>query len=206
MIPVALWNWRTEPVPAAKLVVCWPGFCADLRFAEASRVEEQIADCRGMFVAPDHRWNGGTAGSQIIPALHIERQSDLSRLPDLLAVRAQRRTLVVSPKEKIDLGEIERVNPMLWDRLSGVIDLLIITGFDDPISPDNVRDLVRQAREAGVPCVLLWGRWVPFAHAHDDDRALPWTMIGDIPYAVGTSRSGSMLDGKVVSDEIEWLQ
>ena len=41
-----------------------------------------------------------------IPALHVARQADLARLPDLLAVMAERRAFVVSPEEAIDLNPL----------------------------------------------------------------------------------------------------
>lgn len=115
MKTVAIWNWRSDPVPDARLIVTWSGdeeFCAlpaDRREAIQRTINDEPgyrafvipygADGRALY--PEHK-----RPAHIIPAIHVERQADLAQLPALLAVQAERRALVVSPREAIDLRRV----------------------------------------------------------------------------------------------------
>lgn len=110
---IAVWDWEREPVPDARVVVCRPGLfdnpddrlLSEVR-ANAFSVHKTykrdwvIGALRGPILADhvDILWM-----RMLIPALYAERQVDLTRLPDLFAVKAERRALVLCPREAIDL-------------------------------------------------------------------------------------------------------
>lgn len=182
----AYWDWTTgAAVPDARIVVCAPSVLSDdaraRMWAEYAKGTAFVADVGG----------GLPYALELYPALHVAHQADLARLPDLLAVKAERRALVVSPEEAIDFealiceehGEAEIGNgddgatPFCAECPGGEdatetgsggylddIDVVFIVGLDKPMSPAWVRSIVEQCRKACVPVVFLgWGEWVPWA-------------------------------------------
>jgi len=116
---------------------------------------------------PDwHPWKGGASfANGSIPALHVTTQPRAADIAALLAVMSERRALVCSPREALDLTAADLWEPSEQDiaqPLIDLIDILIIAGFDDPLHPEHVRSLVEQGRAAGVPVIFAgWGRWLP---------------------------------------------
>jgi hypothetical protein len=116
---VAFWRWdRGEPVPDARLVVCAAGL-PDGDGSEAQDIAAPLLEARisehpsTLAVMPTTDPAEAFAHGDdvliwplVIPALYVETQADLVRLPDLLAVKAERRALVVSPREGIDLSAV----------------------------------------------------------------------------------------------------
>ena len=207
----AYWDWPSGAVvPDARIVVCAPDW-GDQPIGEqcdgnAMKVIRAARDGQILVFPATVRlcvpWPLLSAwpareGVIYIPALHVARQADLARLPDLLAVMAERRAFVVSPEEAIDLnplvceehGEAEIVNgddgatPFCAKCPSGEeatemgsagylddIDVVFIVGVDEPMHPEWVRRVVDQCRAAGVPCVLVtWGDYIPADQATEDD-------------------------------------
>lgn len=106
---VAVWRWdRGEPVPDARLVVCAPGLRESPRASDGAARREVWALPSQWFIVPGDWERSDCPPRWIIPALHIRTQADLARLPDLLAVQAERRALVLSPKEEIGLSLVLR--------------------------------------------------------------------------------------------------
>lgn len=217
----AYWDWKAgAAVPDARIVVCAPQMLTTARLsvrADAHLFREQSrpavkaidaligADDAGtLFVVPDGDPRGLPAGC--VPALHITRQADLARLPDLLAVKAERRALVVSPEEAIDL--YAPIDGMPSPR--PLLDAAFIVGMDKPVRPDWVRSVVEQCRKAGVPVVLVtWGEWMPAAHLaerYPNDHVGARFEHGEWFWRVGAERSGAMLDGQPIEDVPEWLE
>lgn len=130
--------------------------------------------------------------------------------PGLLAVRAERRALVVSPEEAIDL--YAPIDGMPSPR--PLLDVVFIVGLDKPMHPDWVRTIVEQCRKAGVPVVFLgWGEWVPYQSMDEslvadfDVRTARVKWIGEDQrfHRVGIERSGALLDGQPFEDVPTWL-
>lgn len=186
----AYWDWPTgAAVPDARIVVCAPGTYTKhlLDVYGRHQASDESGNARP-YVVP-FLWSTETPPYWFIPAIHVTHQADLARLPDLLAVKAERRALVVSPEETIDLdplvceehGEAEIVNgddgatPFCSECPSGEdatemgsagylddIDVVFIVGLDKPMAPAWVRSIVEQCRKAGVPVVFVtWGSWLP---------------------------------------------
>ena len=91
MKTIAYWDWRTEPLPDAGVVVCAPGlFSAYAHADDASGGATTALDspilatteviARGSWlVVPDTNMREfGSSSSRFIPALHVERQADLA--------------------------------------------------------------------------------------------------------------------------------
>lgn len=194
MRPVAVWNWQSEPVPDARVVIASPGLTVG-RAAQVERSRKLVNDASSngvRFIIPaadPGQFNGLLLPWRAMPALHIQRQSDLAGLDALFAVKAERRALVVSPLESIDvsawLGYAEHSGRWIgpcgceaerdpWTRCDDCeargwsppqcqgIDLIIICGFESPLNPSHVRSVVEQCRAAGAPCIFAgWGAYLP---------------------------------------------
>jgi hypothetical protein len=96
----AYWDWTAgAKVPDARIVVCARGVLSDdaraRMWAEYAKGTAFVADVGG----------GLPYALELYPALHVTRQADLARLPGLLAVKAERRALVVTPEEAINVEE-----------------------------------------------------------------------------------------------------
>lgn len=132
--------------------------------------------------------------ANVVPALRVERQADLSpeSLRALVRVKAPHRALVVSPREEIDLRDA--IMGYVDDDVTGgrhvrlphrtprivqekELDLVVVRGPIGPeawpIHPAWVRSLKDQCQEAGVAFALLsWGAWKPVSEAvPGDERA-----------------------------------
>lgn len=180
----AYWDWPTGALaPDARIVVCARGVLSD-----DARARMWAEYAKGTAFVVDVGC-GLPYALELYPALHVTRQADLGSLPALLAVKAERRALVVSQEEAIDLdplvceehGEAEIVNgddgatPFCAECPGGEeatemgsagyldgIDVVFIVGLDKPMHPAWVRPIVEQCRKAGVPVILVtWGEWVP---------------------------------------------
>lgn len=138
----AIWDWEREPQPpSARVVVCTFGdeeFCrlpADRRREIQRLVVDEPAG--RVFVSPhrpDALYPGHPYPAHIIPALYAERQADLAGVRALLAVQAERRTIVLCPREAMDLREHLpqlhwndprlglRTRPDAW----GAVDLVVV--------------------------------------------------------------------------------
>lgn len=104
---ITIWEWSNEPLPDARVIVCRPGIHTDPRGqrlvsdgALLSRGEPRFSP---IFITPERSWDGWCARipSRIIPALDAETQADLSGVAALLDVQAERRALVLCPREAI---------------------------------------------------------------------------------------------------------
>ncbi len=208
----AYWDWSAgAEVPDARIVVL-PSKGATSLLAHGLMVAAMDRGAQ-FFVSID---SGLSYAPPIHRALYVTRQADLARLPDLLAVRANRLALVVSPEEAIDLHA--PIDGMPSPRR--VLDVVFIVGLDEPMAPTWVRAIVEQCRKAGVPVVFLgWGEWVPREAQTDAAKAfVAWrrdynagpqirggTRLGTDFYRVGVERSGALLDGVAVEDVPTWL-
>lgn len=126
-----------------------------------------------------------------IPALRVERQTDLSgdAVRALCAVQAEHRALAISPREAIDIGP--HINPRGHSWLEGwtrVIndhglapDLVVVQGSTGPdawpMHPAWVRALRDECEAAGVAFAFTgWGAWAPASRprraVRDEDRCL----------------------------------
>lgn len=203
----AYWDWKAgAEVPDARIVLCAPA--TDLKHLLGIYGQHRASDESGnarLYVV-SFPWSTETPPYWFIPALHITRQADLARLPDLLAVKAERRALVVSPEEAIDL--YAPIDGMPSPR--PLLDAAFIVGMDKPVRPDWVRSVVEQCRKAGVPVVLVtWGEWMPAAHLaerYPNDHVGARFEHGEWFWRVGAERSGAMLDGQPIEDVPEWLE
>lgn len=217
------WDWKAgAEVPDARIVVC-------AHSDEPGRIQPiWPSSVRGRRFVHTRAWNGTERPPEfLIPALHVTRQADLARLPALLAVRAERRALVVTPGEAIDLvaGGALGCDCPDDERCWGIcafyrswplgvakrrIDAVFIFGGDAPIHPDWVRSIVEQCRKAGVPVILVtWGEWVPREHLdpvwwlkEGDERRV---LGGEDFRRVGAERSGALLDGQPIEDVPAWM-
>lgn len=103
--PIAIWDWERKPQPpSARVVVCRPGLVSCL-FGDGSHpsmprgnyiVAASPAELR-RFAAPNR------GPSDCTPALYAERQGDLTGAGALLTVNADRRALVLCPREAMDI-------------------------------------------------------------------------------------------------------
>lgn len=139
---IAFWDWRTEPLPDARVVVAVRGLLAHTGRTIVRPQSEALIACgdaarKGVLFVADGQ--SEALGSSLIPALYAERQADLEGLVcdecgekrkrpevqdwksqprpcqvcqeygriggirDLLAVKAERRALVVTPREALSL-------------------------------------------------------------------------------------------------------
>jgi hypothetical protein len=173
----AYWDWTTgAAVPDARIVVCAPGTYTKhlLDVYGRHQASDESGNARP-YVVP-FLWSTETPPYWFIPAIHVTHQADLARLPDLLAVKAERRALVLTPGETIDLVAVGALGCGCpgghMDLCHGGcayaanskrrIDVVFIVGGDAPVHPDWVRTIVEQCRAVGVPVVFLgWGSWLP---------------------------------------------
>lgn len=236
----AYWDWTSgAPVPDARIVVCAPDW-GDQPIGEqcdgnAMKVIRAARDGQILVfpatVRPCVPWPLLSAwpareGVIYIPALHITRQADLARLPDLLAVKAERLALVVSAEEAISLDPLvceehgealivigdDGATPFCAECPGGEeatemgsagylddIDVVFVVGMDKPMHPGWVRTIVEQCRKAGVPVVFLgWGVYAPIEPIKPSDPPIYFVPCGG-------ARSGALLDGVVIEDEPAWL-
>lgn len=106
--PIAIWDWEREPQPPnARVAVCRPWiWCGGLKTRQSSEMWETIMRSRmSNFVVPI---NGATDRfapwpAFMLPALYAERQADLASVSALLSVQAERRALVLCPREAMAL-------------------------------------------------------------------------------------------------------
>lgn len=125
----AIWDWEREPQPpSARVVVCRPGEMTTPhghREGQRSAMSEAMSD-GAWFVVPDV-WTGNEQiGRRIIPAPYAERQADLAGVDALLAVNADRRALVLCPREAMELEE-HGAGPWCLDvNTRARIDLVVI--------------------------------------------------------------------------------
>lgn len=100
--PIAIWNWQDVPQPPrARVVVCRPG----LRYASDDsyrRVVRAMSGTDSTFIVAETSWASKARWHwPLIPALYAERQADLSGVGALLTVNAERRALVLCPREEL---------------------------------------------------------------------------------------------------------
>ena len=227
MKKIAYWDWRSEPLPDAGVVVCAPfaedpgervgdPIAADMSYRRDRHFVVPFADARDYetWASEWVRRSMSPWGRHIIPALHVERQADLAGLHGLLAVKANLRALVCSPREDLD---IFRAWGDPFRGPSGVavpIDWILIVGGDEPMSPAHVRGIVEQARAAGVPVTFLgWGEYLPETQTLPRELRMSDALgmndedIDGLCYlCVGRERSGALLDGEVIDERPEALR
>ncbi len=129
---IALWNWQAFDFPITPMIVASPfhfraankgelgGPMVDPQRVHFAAWAMETARAAGRHViVPDTEAVWWLASSQepmperLTPALYVERQSDLAGAAALLAVKAERRALVISPREPIDLGvDLESTAPL----------------------------------------------------------------------------------------------
>lgn len=120
-----------------------------------------------------------------LPALRVERQSDLNKGANALGrVPGRSRALVVSPREPIDLskllcpschnrGEVDEPHDAFAVERLGcphcmgerLADLVVVAGFTWSMQPAWIRALRDQCRTAQVAFAFIgWGKWAPYGH------------------------------------------
>lgn len=105
---IAVWDWEREPLPEARVVVCRPGYLLGKATPRADACNAHFDALRTgtVFVHSEDDWKKAHHPPRgIIPAIYAEWQSELARLPDLLAAKAERHALVLCPREELDLGD-----------------------------------------------------------------------------------------------------
>lgn len=175
---IDIWDWEREPhPPSARVVVCRPGTLNLLGGAlEAARhiVESKKAHPGQTFVIPDS-WTGYEHPMPgIVPALYAERQSDLDGVGALLAVQAERRAIVLCPREAMVLEE-HGAGPWCLDvDTRARIDLVVI------IPPPEARACGRCAGDGRVMHPITDrnsdGMMVDCAACNGSGRIEPWPL------------------------------
>lgn len=109
--PIAIWDWEREPPPpSARAVVCRSGLYSTPVGIETADPRTQMnvfVAHGGAVVLPfeAHLMPSFKMRRGIIPALYAERQADLGGVGALLAVNAERRALVLCPREALDVKD-----------------------------------------------------------------------------------------------------
>ena len=233
---IAVWDWEREPVPNASVVVCRPGFLFAMDGATPEMCMDHMKAVKqgAVFIHAEGEWSAKhKPPGRVIPALYAERQADLAGLPDMLAMRVERRALVLCPREALDLFADELCDndhPYVdWVNLVVIIpppeaqacQACDIDGRYGrcsrcdgrptiepwPMRPAWIRGIVEQCRAADVPVVFMgWGPIVQIPHGiFEVATARGCAEPREVWYRVGSERSGRLIDGAEVMEIPWWL-